>query len=261
MQAYRDRLLAVIAAPDEAAKAALLRDIEPPPAAAGWSAAELPMRPGRAATIVEGRAPRRRKGIDDPQGRRRFLHAIWHIEISAIDLCCAVCLRAADLPPAFHRDQLDIAREEAEHAALLRRWLEEHDYPPGSEPVHHRLWDSARLATDVGEQLVVVPRFLEARGLDVTAELLPRMAAVDRAAHAVVDRIYHDEIGHVAIGTRWHRYWCRQQGLDPVDHFQSVCDRYFNQQIPGPMALDRDGRSSAGFWPEELDYLESGERE
>lgn len=251
---YASALEAVIAAPDEAAKGALLADLDPPDGP--WPAPAPAPRPGREAAVTEGRPPRRRKGIEDPHARLRFLHAIWHIEVCAIDLCCLLCLRAPDQPTAFHAEHLGIARDEAVHAGLLRAHLTERGYPPGSEPVHFRLWETACAAHDVGEQLVVIPRFLEARGLDVSAELLPRMRAVDTAASAVLQRIYDDELRHVEIGTRWHRRWCEAAGLDPLEHFKAVCDKHFANQIPGPIELDRPGRTTAGFWPEELDYLE-----
>lgn len=258
---YPDQLLAVIEAPDEATKGALLAAIEPPPDGSVWQIPSVPTEPQREPGVLSGRSTKRRQGIDNHHGRRRFLHAIWHIEITAIDLCCLLCLRAPGQPQAFHADHLGIARDEAIHAGLLRTWLIANDYPPGSEPIHHRLWQSASAADDVGEQLVVVPRFLEARGLDVSAELLPRMAAADPSAHQVVERIYHDEIRHVSIGTEWHRRWCAQHSIDPADHFKQVCDKYFAKQIPGPITLDRNGRTTAGFWPEELDYLEGQETE
>ncbi|MHC5068380.1 MAG: DUF455 family protein [Planctomycetota bacterium] len=251
---YPEQLLAVIAADDEASKGALLATIEAP--TNSWTPPPAPARPGRAATVREGQPPRRRRGINDPHGRLRFLHAIWHIELTAIDLCCLLCLRAPEQPAAFHRDHLAIAREEAIHAALLRAYLSERGYPPGSEAVHFRLWDTACTVDDIGEQLVVIPRFLEARGLDVTAELLPRLERVDADAHAVCSRIYQDEIGHVEIGTRWHRAWCAEHDIDPLDHFRQISSKYFADQIPGAFTLDRAGRTEAGFWPAEIDHLE-----
>ena len=252
---YPEQLLAVLAAGDHLSKAAALECCEPPADGAMWTILAAPDRPGRSSSISEGQPARRRKGIEDPHGRLRFLHAIWHIELTAVDLCCLLCLRAPGMPQEFHRDHLGIARDEAIHAGLVADYLADRGYPPGSEPVHHRLWVTALAAEDVGEQLVVVPRFLEARGLDVSAELLPRMAAVDEAAHAVVERIYHDEIRHVSLGTEWHRRWCEDRDLDPVEHFKSICDKYFGDQIPSAFELDRDGRTAAGFWPEEIEFL------
>lgn len=255
--AYSAALLAVIAAPDAPTKDALLAAIDPPADGATWAEPVLPPRPGRPAhyrEIVE--PPRKRRGMDHRPTRLRFLHAIHHIELSAIDLAALLCLRAAGAPAALHRDFLGVAREEAGHAQLIGGLLEREGHPPGSDPIHHKLWDSALAAADLGEQLVVVPRFLEARGLDVSAELLPRLERIDAPSHAVIAKIYHDEIGHVGIGTRWHRWWCTANGRDPLEHFSDTVAKHFGHQLPSPFALDRPGRLQAGFDQAEFTVLE-----
>jgi len=245
---YVAGLLAAISAPTAAAKDAVLASLVPPDGQV-WDMPVLPHRPGRPPGVVEGQAKRRRQGVDSVAGLRRFLHAIWHIELEAIDLACILALRGSGMPAAFHADWLRVAREEAMHAGLLDAWLVANQHPPGSEPVHHRLWLSAIACNDLGEQLVVVPRFLEARGLDVNAGLLPRVS--EPKALAALTRIYHDEIGHVGTGTRWHRWWCARQGLDATAHFTSVVQAHFADQLPSPWELDRPGRVAAGFADEE----------
>ncbi len=252
---YAADLLAVIAAPDAAEKDALLATITPPTEGATWDLPPLPALPGRAVQYRPGEAPRRRRGMDHKPTRLRFLHAIHHIELSAIDLAVLLCLRASGAPVDLHRDFLAIAREEATHAGLLADLLTREGFPPGSDPVHFKLWESALAAADLGEQLVVIPRFLEARGLDVSAELLPRLEKIDAASHAVIARIYHDERRHVAVGTRWHQWWCAAHGTTVEAHFAATVERHFGPQIPGPFALDRDGRAWAGFTPGELALL------
>jgi len=248
-------LLAVIAAPDALSKDALLATLVPPPAGSTWELPPLPARPGRDASLREGDSPRRRHGLDHRQTRLRFLHAIWHIELTAIDLAALLCLRAPGAPENLHADFLRIAREEAAHATLLTDLLTREGFPPGSAPVHHKLWESALAAADLGEQLVVIPRFLEARGLDVSAELLPRLITIDPPSYAVIARIYHDEIGHVGTGTHWHHWWCDSRSIDAEAHFAAVVERHFGPSLPSPFALDRPGRTTAGFTDHELMLL------
>ncbi|HYE04910.1 MAG TPA: DUF455 family protein [Planctomycetota bacterium] len=257
MNAYAAALLAAIAAPDAAAKDAILASIAAPDDGATWEMPALPPRPGRPPHWREaaGAQPRRRKTLKHEATRQRFLLAIHHIELSAIDLACVCALRGSGMPRDFHRDQLAVAREEATHAALLDALLSERGWPPGTEPVHHRLWQAAIACADLGEQLVVVPRFLEARGLDVGAAIAPRLATIDMEAHLVLTRIHRDEIGHVGIGTRWHRSWCAQRGLDAEAHFAAVVRARFADQLPGPFPLDRAGRDQAGFTAVELAAL------
>ncbi|MEK7413295.1 MAG: DUF455 family protein [Planctomycetota bacterium] len=252
MHSYVVGLLAAIAAPDASDKDAVLVGLTPPANGTIWIPPVVPHRPGRPAHVIEGSPTRRRKGVESIAGLRRFLHAIWHIELEAIDLACLMALRGPNMPQAFHADCLRVAREEAEHAQLLAAWLRQAGWPPGSEPVHHRLWDAARTCEGLGEQLVAVPRFLEARGLDVNAGLLPRVEPVDAAAHVVLKRIYNDEINHVATGTHWHRHWCTMNGLDPETHFIHVIRHRFAEQIPSPWPLDVAGRTQAGFSKQEM---------
>ncbi len=256
---YVADLLAVIAAPTATDKAALLERCQPPVDGATWELPPLPARPGRPAGWRESDiAPRRRRTLSHAGTRNRFLLAIHHIELSAVDLAVLACLRASGAPAALHEDFLAIARDEARHARLLEDLLAARGLAPGDEPVHHRLWDTALACADLGEHLVAVPRFLEARGLDVSAELLPRLAQLDPAAHAVLTVIYHDEIGHVASGSRWHRWWCARQGVDGEIHFQAVVARRFPGQVPGPTPLDRPGRLQAGFTALDLAWLAEG---
>jgi uncharacterized ferritin-like protein (DUF455 family) len=252
---WTDGLLAVIAAPDEDAKAALLAELAPPADGAAWTMPDLPVCPGRPPTLrIEAHPPRRRQGLATPHGRLRFLHAIWHIEISAIDLACVAGLRGAGLPVDYHADWLRIAREEAQHARMVRDLLTARGYPPGSEAVHLRLWETTRQCADLGEHLACVPRVLEARGLDVNADLLPRVAPVDAEMHAVLHRIYLDEIGHVGAGTRWHRHWCAGRGLDPERHYADACARVIGD-LRSPFPVDAAGRRAAGFTERELAAL------
>ena len=258
MQPYPEALLSVITAPTGAEKAALLSRLVPPADGAIWPLPALPERPGRAAHYRESaEQPRRRRTLKHAPTRLRFLLAIHHIELSAIDLACVASLAGSGMPAAFHAEQLQVAGEEAIHAGLLDALLSARGAPPGSEPIHHRLWEAARSCTDLGELLVVVPRFLEARGLDVSAELLPRLEGLDAEAHAVITRIYQDEIGHVGIGTRWHHRWCADRGLDAEAHFRAVAARCFPGQSPGPFPLDHPGRLAAGFSASELAFLGS----
>ncbi len=262
MEAYPAALLAVIAAPDAAAKQLALAAVPLPAEGAQWAHSHLPghlpERPGRPAHYVESTvAPKRRRTLAHEASRQRFLLAIHHIELTAIDLACAAALAGSGMPIAFHADQLAVAQDEAIHAQLIGGLLTERGWPPGCEPVHHRLWDAARACQDLGDILVVIPRFLEARGLDVSADLLPRLASIDPEAHAVIQRIYTDEITHVTIGTRWHRYWCATHGEDPEIHFRRVATHHFSTQIPGPFALDQAGRTQAGFTAGELSFLSS----
>lgn len=258
---YVADLLAVIAAPTASEKAAYLTAIVAPTNET-WPLPALPALPGRPAHFrVSESPPRRRRTLSHAPTRNRFLLAIHHIELSAVDLAVLTCLRASGAPPELHHDFLSIARDEARHAQLLEALLVGRGLAPGDEPVHYRLWQTALDCRDLGEHLVAVPRFLEARGLDVSAELLPRLVALDPEAHAVLSIIYQDEIGHVAVGSRWHQWWCVRENIDSESHFRTVVSARFPGQVPGPTPLDHPGRRQAGFSALDLQWLAEGESE
>jgi uncharacterized ferritin-like protein (DUF455 family) len=258
---YVAQLIAVITAPTASEKATCLAAIVAP-SLATWPLPELPALPGRPNHWqVSDVPPRRRRTLSHAPTRNRFLLAIHHIELSAVDLAVLACLRASGAPAELHHDFLGIARDEARHARLLEDLLARRGLVPGDEPVHYRLWQTALACSDLGEHLVAVPRFLEARGLDVSAELLPRLATLDPEAHAVLTVIYHDEIGHVAIGSRWHQWWCARENLDPENHFRAVVTTHFPGQVPGPTPLDHPGRLQAGFSALDLLWLAEGDNE
>jgi uncharacterized ferritin-like protein (DUF455 family) len=251
--------MSVISAPTALDKQQALERIIIPADGTRWDMPILPQRPGRPpqwqASIPQ---PRRRRTLSHEPTRQRFLLAIHNIELSAIDLAVVACLRGSGAPQAFHADFMRIARDEARHAQLLEAELVRRGIPLGSAGVHFRLWETTLACADLGEHLVAIPRFLEARGLDVSAELLPRLQTMDPPAHEVLSVIYHDEVIHVDIGTRWHRWWCAQQRLDPVAHFQAVVSRHFPGQVPGPTPLDGRGRLAAGFNADEMAWLQGG---
>jgi uncharacterized ferritin-like protein (DUF455 family) len=252
---YAAALLAVLLAPDEDAKAAVLEGLTPPPPEARWEMPELPRRPGRPAHYVEGALPRRRKTLAQPAARLALLQNLHHIELSAVDLAVVAALRGSGQPEGWHADCLRVAREEAGHARLVAGLLQARGQRPGALPVHFQLWDACRACADLGEHLAVVPRLLEGRGLDAACELLPRLAEHDPEAHAVLQRIYDDEIGHVAVGTRWHHRWCAEHGQNSATALAAAAERYLAGRLWGPGAPDREGRRQAGFTAAELDLF------
>ena len=220
---------------------------------------------GTAATIGEpGRPARpelvhpskvRQRKLTSETGRAAFLHALAHIEFNAINLGWDAVYRYRDMPEAFYDDWSRVAAEEAGHFELLRHRLRElgHDY--GDFPAHDGLWHMARLTAHDGlVRMALVPRVLEARGLDVTPDMIRRLRDIgDVATVRVLETILHDEIGHVEIGTRWYRYFCRQRGLEPVGTFFRLLEEYAPGRIRQP--LNTEARQRAGFDHNELELL------
>ena len=215
--------------------------------------AALPGRPARPALVPAIQVPQRSPGT--PEGRAALLHAIAHIEFNAINLALDAVWRFPGLPEDYYRDWLQVAGEEALHFALLREHLLGlgHDY--GDFPAHDGLWTmTARTAHDVLARMALVPRTLEARGLDATPPLQRKFArAGDARAVEILEVILRDEVGHVRIGNRWYRWLCERRGLDPVALYPELAARY---EAPRPRPpLNRPAREAAGFSAEELAWL------
>ena len=213
-----------------------------------------PGRPARPELVHPSRV--RQRKLTSETGRAAFLHALAHIEFNAINLGWDAVYRFRDLPEAYYDDWSRVAAEEAGHFVLLRERLRElgHDY--GDFPAHDGLWYMARrTAQDSMVRMALVPRVLEARGLDVTPDMIRRLQEVgDKATVEILETILRDEIGHVEIGTRWYRYLCRQRGLDPLETFSQLLNEYAPGRIRLP--LNTVARQRAGFDHSELELLQ-----
>jgi uncharacterized ferritin-like protein (DUF455 family) len=252
-----------LAEPDPARKQALTTE-----AAAAWAAGllridvaaagpivEIPGRPAQL-ELVPPRGLARRK-LTNQVGRAALIHAVAHIEFNAINLAWDAVQRFRGMPSEFYGDWVRVAAEEAMHFGLMRGRLDDlgHDY--GDFPAHDGLWEMARrTAQDPLVRMALVPRVLEARGLDVTPGMIERLVAVgDHETAARLRIILRDEVGHVAAGSRWFRHLCAQRGLEAVPAFFDLLRRYLTGEVRGPLNLV--DRRRAGFDPDELAQLES----
>jgi uncharacterized ferritin-like protein (DUF455 family) len=214
---------------------------------------DLPGRPARPA-LVEPSALKRRSMQSDA-GRAVLLHALAHIEFNAINLALDAVWRFPSMPADFYLDWLKVAAEEAHHYLLLSARLGEFGHAYGDFPAHDGLWDMAqRTGDDVLARMALVPRTLEARGLDASPPIRKRLAqAGDHASAAILDVILRDEIGHVLIGNRWFRYLCDAQRLDPHATYERLAAQYHAPKLRGPFNFE--ARRDAGFDEAELRAL------
>jgi len=189
------------------------------------------------------------------EGLAALLHAVTHIEFNAINLALDAIWRFAGMPPAYYLDWLKVADEEAQHFSLLRDHLQTLGFDYGDFPAHTGLWDmTEKTASDVLARMALVPRTLEARGLDATPPMQAKLRRVGtpEALRAVdiLNVILRDEIGHVAIGNHWYRALCSQRGLEPVATYAVLARQYGAPRSKGPLNLE--ARRQAGFDENEL---------
>ena len=212
-----------------------------------------PGRPARPNLVSPGELPLRKLASDE--GRAAFLHALSHIEFNAINLAWDAVHRFRGLPADYYNDWIKVADEEACHFSLLRDRLRTlgHDY--GDFPAHNGLWEVAqKTAFDPLVRMALVPRVLEARGLDVTPGMMQRLRSMgDTESAGVLEIILRDEIGHVEIGSRWFRYLCKQRGLEPDGTYGDLLKEYMTGKLKRP--FNNKARKAAGFSEDELDFI------
>ena len=211
-------------------------------------------RPARPELVTPRELNSRKLGSSE--GHAALIHAIAHIEFNAINLAWDAVYRFRELPEQFYADWIRVAREEAHHFCLLRAHLQELGYDYGGFVAHNGLWEMAqKTAHDGMIRMALVPRVLEARGLDVTPGMIKRLEGMgDHRAVEILDIILREEIGHVEIGTRWFRYHCEQRGLDSEQTFKKLLDEYMKGSVRGPFYYD--ARMQAGFTETEMQMLE-----
>ncbi|MDO9216359.1 MAG: ferritin-like domain-containing protein [Lacisediminimonas sp.] len=222
--------------------------------AALLAAASVPGRPSRPLLV----APRqlRHRSMRDVEGRAALIHALAHIEFNAVNLALDAIWRFAGMPGDYYADWLQVADEEALHFTLLARHLQSIGYAYGDFPAHDSLWDMAQKTSgDPLARMALVPRTLEARGLDASPAVRAKLAqAGELAAAEILDIILADEIGHVAVGNRWYAWLCQRAQRDPLQAYRELAVQYRAPQPRGPFNLA--ARRAAGFTDEELDALQ-----
>ena len=254
MTTLRRNALTPLLCTDAHRKAALTRALDVDAACGADEAlvepAGIPGRPAR--PVLVAHTALKTRSVHSIEGRAALIHALAHIELNAIDLALDLCWRFPGLPEAFYRDWLAVAREEALHFELLRDHLRTLGSEYGDLPAHNALWEMAeRTKHDLLARIALVPRTLEARGLDASPPIRAKLvAAGDHRAGEILDVILHDEIGHVAVGNRWYRQLCDERGLEPVATYAALATKYRAPQPRGPFNLD--ARRAAGFTDQEL---------
>ncbi|MCR6687318.1 ferritin-like domain-containing protein [Pseudoxanthomonas sp.] len=220
----------------------------PPPAPI-----RMPGRPPRPRLVHPRELPRR--GLGSDEGRAAFLHAIAHIELNAIDLGWDAVYRFRGLPEGFYRDWAQVADDEARHFVLLRDRLRELGFDYGDFDAHNGLWEMCGKTAHEGlARMALVPRVLEARGLDVTPGMIERLRKQgDARTVEILETILREEVAHVAAGSRWYRWYCERAGVEPRARFRELLQEYASGYLRGPFNIQ--ARLLAGFDEDELESL------
>jgi uncharacterized ferritin-like protein (DUF455 family) len=199
-----------------------------------------------------------RRSTKSTRGRTSLMHAIAHIEFNAINIALDAVYRFRQMPDQFVSDWLLVASEESRHFKLINQYLLDHESFYGAFEAHNGLWELVvRTRDDVLHRMALVPRVMEARGLDVTPAMISRLTdSGDQCAVEILQEIYRDEVGHVRIGNYWFQFLCKERQLNAIDAFRKLVDRYLEGNLRGP--FNWPARLEAGFEVAELEALEQG---
>jgi uncharacterized ferritin-like protein (DUF455 family) len=195
------------------------------------------------------------RGLGTPEGRAALVHAVAHIEFNAINLAWDAVYRFRGMPADYYRDWASCAHDEARHFAMLSDRLAELCHAYGDFDAHNGLWEMTEKTADHDTaRMALVPRVLEARGLDVTPGMIERLTgAGDRRTVEILQVILREEVAHVAAGTRWFHWCCARDGIEPRNTFIDLLRTHMGASLRGP--FNRPARLAAGFEEAEMDQL------
>jgi uncharacterized ferritin-like protein (DUF455 family) len=256
----RHLCLATLALQSPQQKCAATRAISSPTALTPADLAEiisptcaLPGRPAKPELVYATAVPYR--SMATAEGRAALVHALAHIELNAVNIALDAIWRFADMPTQYYLDWLGVAHDEARHFTLLDSHLNKLGYQYGDFAAHNGLWDMAeQTSDDVLLRMALVPRVLEARGLDASPQVREKLfSSGDKEAAAIVDVILADEVGHVKVGNDWFGWLCNRRGCDPYTTFRALTKQFNAPRLIAPLNID--ARRAAGFTEAELDDM------
>jgi len=214
---------------------------------------DLPGRPQKPELVPPLTVPKRK--MDTLEGRLSLLHSLAHIEFNAMNLALDAIWRFADMPKQYYVDWLKVAKEEAYHFSLIEAHLQSAGVAYGDFPAHNSLWEMVERTTDaVIARMALVPRTMEARGLDAVPAIRDRFKQIkDYQVVEILEIILRDEVGHVFIGNQWFNFLCAKENLSPIKAYKDLARAYRAPMLRGPFNLE--ARKQAGFTTEELSLL------
>ena len=215
---------------------------------------DIPGRPKKPQLVLPKQLKKRK--LHSETGKKAFYHAVAHIEFNAINLAWDAVYRFAAMPTQYYLDWAQVAMEEAKHFTLINAYLKELGSFYGEFDAHNGLWEMAvKTDGDVLERMALVPRVLEARGLDVTPSMIAKLSEMgDHQGVKILQVILDEEVDHVRKGNYWYHYLCQQKGWDPLATFERLVNQYFTGSIRGP--FNHEKRLQAGFTLDEINNLE-----
>jgi uncharacterized ferritin-like protein (DUF455 family) len=206
--------------------------------------------------IVPPHNVKHRRNLHEDEGKIALLHAVAHIEYSAIDLALDACYRFRDLPYEFYKDWMEVADDEIRHFKMIVKLLEEYGVKYGEIDVHQGLFDASMKSLTLIKRMAFIPRYMEANGLDSNQAIIKKLKALPKTQKIVeaLEIILEEEVDHVKKGDIWYKYACLEKEDFTCDYFDIVNSIYPNS-FKNNKAINIEARKKAGFSDEELEKL------
>lgn len=210
-------------------------------------------------TVVPPQDVPKRKNLTTVDGQIILLHAVAHIEYSAIDLALDAAYRFAGMPVQYYEDWLGVADDEVRHFLMLEKLLKELGSCYGEVEVHNALFEASQRTQSFIERMAVVPRYLEANGLDATPMILEKLHKLPKSTMlqkiiATLELILEEEVDHVKRGDDWFEYACKKEGVSKDVYFD-IIKKYYPQGFLRPKNINIQARKDAGFSCAELNHM------
>jgi uncharacterized ferritin-like protein (DUF455 family) len=207
-------------------------------------------------TIVDSKKVSQRKNLTTTEGKATLLHAVAHIEYSAIDLALDACYRFQDMPHQFYIDWMEVAEDEIRHFCMINDLMEQYGIKYGDMTVHQGLFDACMNTLELIPRMALIPRYMEANGLDANAMMIKKLKSVPGTQDIIklLNIILEEEVDHVKKGDIWYKYGCGQKEDFKCDYFKIINNIYPNS-FKKNKHLNIEARKAAGFSDEEIETL------
>jgi uncharacterized ferritin-like protein (DUF455 family) len=187
------------------------------------------------------------RNLDQESERGKLLHFFANHELLATELMALVLLRFPEAPAAFRKGVYQTLRDEQEHSQLYLQRMNECGIHFGELPVSGYFWRSVSVMENPMDYVSSLCLTFEQANLDFARHYARGFAtAGDAATAALLEKIYRDEIGHVAYGLKWFRRWKNPTEND-WDAFCRQLKFPLSPQRAKGISLNIAGRRAAGF--------------
>ncbi|MDD5139042.1 MAG: DUF455 family protein [Verrucomicrobiales bacterium] len=247
LREFAERVLFATTLEEKLLRPADITDERPGPAF------ETPAAPGRPAELqfkVTGEARDSfpgTKNLERESERGKLLHFFANHELLATELMALVLLKFPDAPTAFRKGVYQTLKDEQEHTQLYLHRMKQCGIRFGELPVSGYFWRSVSVMENPMDYVSSLCLTFEQANLDFARHFAQGFATVgDDATAKLLDKIYHDEIGHVAYGLKWFRRWKNPNESD----WEAFCRQLkfpLSPQRAKGMTLNVEGRRAAGL--------------